>query len=75
VLVGADAQVAEGSLVSVLDPCDSNHLGADEAGPVAAPLAPERLDADARHRGENKPSGDLDGPEEPVVAQVDVHSL
>ena len=40
-----DPQVAERPLVPVLDPGDRDHLGADEAGAVAAALAAERLHA------------------------------
>ena len=54
VLVGGDAQVAEGALVAVLDPGAADHLGAHEPRAVAPALAPERLHADARHRREHE---------------------
>ena len=60
VLVGAHPEVAERPLVPVLDPGHRDHLGADEAGPVAAALAAERLHADARHRRQNQAAGDVD---------------
>ena len=54
VLVGGDAEVAERLLVAVLDPGAAHHLGAHEAGAVAASLAPKRLHADARHRARGR---------------------
>ena len=54
VLVAGDAEVAERSLVPVLDPGAADHLRADETGAEAASLAAERLHADTRHRGEHE---------------------
>ena len=70
VLVRADAQVAERPLVPVLDPCAGDHLRADEPGAEAAALAAKGLDADAGHRGQDEPRGDLDGPDSPALAEV-----
>jgi hypothetical protein len=75
VLVGPDAQIPEGALVPVLNPGHRDHFRADEPGAVAPALAPEGLDADPRHRGQNKPSRDLDRAEKPAICEVDVHSL
>ena len=71
VLVGADAQVAERPLVAVLDPRAGDHLRADEPGAEAASLAPEGLDADPGHRGQNDPRGNLDGADLPALAQIE----
>jgi hypothetical protein len=73
VLVDPDPEVAERPLVPVLDPGHRHHLGAHEAGPVAAALAAERLHADARHRRQNQAAGDVDAAQGPVLAQVGVH--
>ena len=73
VLVGADPEIAERPLVPVLDPGHRDHLGADEAGAVAAPLAAKCLHADARHRRQNQAAGNLDAAERPVLTKVDVH--
>ena len=70
-LVGGDTEVSERSLVAVLDPGAADHLGADEACAEAASLPPERLHADARHRGEHEPRRDLDRPDRPGFAEVD----
>ena len=59
----ADPQIAERPLVAVLDPGAGDHLGADEPGPEAPSLAPERLDAHAGHRRQDDPRGDLDRPD------------
>ena len=72
-LVAGDPQVAERALVPVLDPGDRDHLRADEPGAVAAALAAERLDADARHRREHDPARDLDPAEVPVLVEIDRH--
>ena len=71
VLVGSHAQVAERPLVAMLDPRAADHLRADEAGAEATPLSPKRLNADARHRREDEPRRDLDGPDRPGLAKVD----
>jgi len=72
-LVPAHPQVAEGALVPVLDPGATDHLRADQAGPVAAALAPEGLDADAGHRGQDDPGRHLDRADRPGIGQVDGH--
>ena len=72
-LVGGDPQIAERALVPVLDPGAGDHLRADEAGPVAAALAAERLDADARHRREDDPGRDLDVADPPGLLELRRH--
>ena len=72
-LVGGDAQVAERALVAVLDPGHRDHLRADEPGAVAAALAAKCLHADAGHRREDEAARDLDVPDEPGLAKVDLH--
>ena len=74
VLVGRDAQVAERSLVAVLDPRAADHLGADETCAEAAALASERLHADAGHRRQDEPGRDLDRADPPRLAEVDLHA-
>src|SRR5438093_723657 len=56
VLVPSDAEVAQGSLVPVLQPGAADHLRADQPGPVASALAPEGLDAHPGHGGEDEPT-------------------
>ena len=73
-LVGGDAQVAERPLVPVLDPGAADHLRADETGAEAPPLAAERLHADARHRRQDDARRDLDVPDPPALAEVDLHT-
>ena len=73
-LVGGHPQVAERLLVPVLDPGAGDHLRADEAGPVAAALAPERLHRDARHGCEDDPRGDLDVPDPPRFPKIYLHA-
>jgi transcription elongation factor GreA len=58
----------------VLDPGAGDHLGADEAGPVAPALAPERLDADARHRREDDPGRHLDLADPPGFPEIHAHN-
>ena len=70
VLVAGDPQVAERPLVPVVEPGAADHLGADEPGPVAAALAPKRLHADARHRGEDEPRRDLDVADPPGLMEI-----
>ena len=72
-LVGRDAQVAEGALVAVLDPGRGDHLRADEPGAEPPSLPPERLDADARHRREHDPRRHLDPADRPRFPQVHRH--
>ena len=74
-LVGGDAQIAERPLVAVLDAGHRHHLGADEPGAVAASLAAEGLHADARHRREHEAARDLDVPDEPGLAEIDLHGV
>ena len=73
-LVGCDAEVAERLLVAVLDPGAAHHLGADEPRAETAPLAAERLHADARHGGEDEARRHFDGADPPGLTQVD-HEL
>ena len=73
VLVGSDAQVAEGALVAVLDPGGGDHLRADETGAEAASLAPKRLDADAGHRREHDSRRHLDAADRPRVLEAHRH--
>ena len=75
VLVGRDPEVAERLLVPVLDPGAADHLRADEPGAEAASLAAKRLHADARHRRQDEPRGDLHVADVPAFAQVDFHGL
>ena len=49
VLVGGHPEVAERSLVPVLDPGAGNHLRADQTRPVAAALPAQGLDAHPGH--------------------------
>ena len=70
-LVRGDAQVAEGALVPVLDSRAADHLGAHEARAEPASLAAERLHADARHRRQDEPRRDLDGPDRPGLAKIE----
>ena len=72
-LIGGDAQVAKGSLVLVGEAGAAHHLGADEPCAEAAALPAECLDADARHRRQNEPRGDLDGPDSPGFAEIYLH--
>ena len=74
-LVGGDAEVAERFLVAVLDPGARDHLGTHEPGPEPAPLAPERLHADARHRCQNESGGYLDSADSPMLSEVDLHEV
>ena len=71
VLVRADPEISERALVSMLDAGAGDHLGADQPCPEAASLAAERLDAHSRHRGQDDPRGDLNGPDPPALAQVE----
>jgi len=73
VLVGRDAQVAEGPLVAVLDPGCGDHLRADQTGAETASLAPKSLDADPRHRRQHDPGGDLDAADRPRLLEVHRH--
>ena len=70
-LVRRDTEVAERSLVAVLDPRAGHHLRADEPGPEPSTLPAERLDADPGHRGEHDPRGHLDRPDSPTFAEID----
>ena len=54
-------------------PAQRHHLGADEARAEAAALAAERLHADARHRREDEPRGDLHVADRPGLTKIDVH--
>ena len=74
-LVTCDAKVAERLLVPVLDPGAADHLGADETGAEAAPLAAKRLHADARHRRQHEARRDLHIADVPALAQVDIHGF
>ena len=72
-LVGRDPQVAERALVPVREPGAADHLRADEPGAEAAALAAEGLHAHARHRREDEPGRDLDGPDPPGFVQIYLH--
>jgi hypothetical protein len=72
-LVGGDAQVAERALVLVREPGAADHLGADEPGAEAAPLAAEGLHADPCHGGQHEAGGDLDGPDSPGFVEIYLH--
>jgi hypothetical protein len=72
-LVRSDPEEAERPLVPVLEAGAADHLGADEASTVSAALAPEGLDAHARHRGEDETGGDPDLPELPGLAKIYLH--
>ena len=72
-LVRAHPQVAERLLVPVLDPGHGDHLGADEARPVAAALPAKGLHRHACHRRQHDAARDVDGADPPGVLEVDVH--
>ena len=72
-LVRADPQIAERLLVPVLDPGHGDHLGADEARPVAAALAAKCLHRNACHRRQHDAAGDVDPADPPGLREVDVH--
>ena len=74
-LVGGDPEVTERLLVAVLDSRTRDHLGADEPRAEPAPLPPECLHADSRHRRENESSRHLDGVDEPAFPEVDLHHV
>ena len=72
-LVGGDSQVAERSLVPMLDSGAADHLRADQPGPVASPLTPEGLHAHPGHGREDEACGHLDGSDVPRRSQVHLH--
>ena len=72
-LVAGNPEVPERSLVPVLQARAADHLGADEAGPVAAPLAPKGLDADPGHRGQDQAGGDLNHADPPGFSKIYLH--
>ena len=72
-LVGGDAQIAERSLVAMVQSRTADHLRAHEPGAVAPSLAAERLHAHARHRRQYEPRRYLDRPNPPGRAQIYLH--
>ena len=72
-LVGGDAQVAERSLVPVVQSGAADHLRADEPGAVTASLTAKGLHAHAGHRSEHQASRDLNRPNPPRRAKIYLH--
>jgi hypothetical protein len=72
-LVPRDPEVAESPLVAVLEPGAAHHLRADQSGPVAPALTPERLDAHPGHGSEHEAGRDLDFRDPPGLTKIYLH--